>query len=437
METADKAKRTMFGQRNEPHRVIIACGERVRSFTIRPWFTSVALATALLLITGYLGATAYLVFRDQLNASANELGRQARTAYEDRIANLRAQNDRIASRQLIDRKSYEEKITLLLARQRKLDQRQDRITTVIDRAAESGLALAYAPQPESKPQFANVAMDPQSARDGLGGETLLLNNGAGPSGLRGSDISHLFNVTGAKQSAWAVVENNDGMAAMDKVSTTLSRMDTQTSAVLDAIAVSAERRIDRIEDITAPLGVELVEPDEAAGGLFVPLNADSFDARVDRADRAITRLAALRRAIETLPVAQPVPRAKTTSRFGPRLDPFLRRPAMHTGIDLKAEYGTAVRATAAGTVASAGRSGGYGLMVKIDHGNGIVTRYAHLSRIRVAKGTRVPVGQIIGNIGTSGRSTGPHLHYETRLRGTPRDPAEFFDAGEKLTASLK
>ncbi|AXS40833.1 M23 family metallopeptidase [Breoghania sp. L-A4] len=439
------------GTRNEPHRVFITRGEQVRCFTIRPWLMGIALSVVTVIAAGYLAATGYLIYRDQLIETASGVNDDVRTAYEDRIAELRVQNDRITSRQILDQKAYQEKIRLLLARQEHLDERQDRVTAIIDKAAKSGLALALAPLPSAKPSLtatpkatAILIDSPQPAQpvaglDGLGGETLLLHDrGTGPLGLRGSVSNHLPPVPAPEQPSWATGDSAADLAVMDQVSSTLGTMDRQTMAVLDAIAVSAERRIGRIEDVTAPLGIDLADTDaQASGGPFIPFNPDSFDARAERADRAIDRLGALRRAIDTLPLTQPVPRAPTTSRYGQRMDPFLGRAAMHTGIDFKAEYGSAVRATAAGTVVSAGRNGGYGLMVEIDHGNGLTTRYAHLSRIRVAKGTSVQAGKIVGSVGSSGRSTGPHLHYETRLHGAPRNPSTFLDVGTRLSAALQ
>ncbi len=451
MHYNETAPETHFGKRTEPHRVFITRGEHVRCFTIRPWLMGIALSLATVVAVGYLAATGYLIYRDQLIETATTISDDVRTAYEDRIAQLRVQNDRITSRQVLDQKAYQEKIRLLLARQQHLDERQDRVTAIIDRAAKSGLALAYAPQPAAKPSLAtphkttaafidSSQTTPSIATgEGLGGETMLLHdNGTGPLGLRGSVSSHLPPAPVPEHLSRKTGDTAADLAIMDRVSSTLGTMDRQTAAVLDAIAVSAERRIGKIEDITAPLGIDLGDDDaEASGGPFVPISANTFDARVERADRAIERLGALRRSIDTLPLTKPVPRAPMSSRFGRRVDPFLGRPAMHTGIDFKAQYGSAVRAAASGTVISAGRNGGYGLMVEIDHGNGLTTRYAHLSRIRVAKGTEIQAGKIIGNVGTSGRSTGPHLHYETRMNGAPRNPATFLEAGERLSASLQ
>jgi murein DD-endopeptidase MepM/ murein hydrolase activator NlpD len=121
-----------------------------------------------------------------------------------------------------------------------------------------------------------------------------------------------------------------------------------------------------------------------------------------------------------------------TSPFGVRPDPFLGTPAMHTGIDLGGHVGEPVHATAAGTISIAGRDGGYGNLVEINHGNGLSTRYGHLSEIDVKVGQKVRTGQVIGKIGSTGRSTGPHLHYETRVNGQAVNPQKFLRAGLRL-----
>jgi murein DD-endopeptidase MepM/ murein hydrolase activator NlpD len=109
---------------------------------------------------------------------------------------------------------------------------------------------------------------------------------------------------------------------------------------------------------------------------------------------------------------------------------------MHTGLDLRSSIGDPVRATANGTVTIAGWNGGYGNMVELDHGNGFATRYGHMSAIEVKVGQHVRSGQIVGRVGSTGRSTGPHLHYETRIDGEAVDPQRFLRAGLRLGSLL-
>src|SRR5262249_15707803 len=139
------------------------------------------------------------------------------------------------------------------------------------------------------------------------------------------------------------------------------------------------------------------------------------------------------RTLGAVPVRKPIDgELDLQSSFGVRIDPFLGRPAMHTGLDLHGETGDAVHATADGTVTTAGWSGGYGRGVDNVHGNGQSTPYGHLAWSDVRVGQSVKAGQIIGKVGSTGRSTGLHLHYETRLRGEAIDPQKFLRAGQRL-----
>jgi murein DD-endopeptidase MepM/ murein hydrolase activator NlpD len=173
-----------------------------------------------------------------------------------------------------------------------------------------------------------------------------------------------------------------------------------------------------------------------SGGPFLPWTRpldDPFARQVHRIRVSEREVDALEQRIATVPVRRPMAGATdVTSPFGVRMDPFLRQLALHTGVDFRGEPGDTVRAAAAGRVVQAERNGGYGLMVEIEHGNAIVTRYAHLSGLAVTAGAVVKAGSIIGRVGSSGRSTGPHLHYEVRVDGEPVDPQKFLRAGLRL-----
>jgi murein DD-endopeptidase MepM/ murein hydrolase activator NlpD len=126
-----------------------------------------------------------------------------------------------------------------------------------------------------------------------------------------------------------------------------------------------------------------------------------------------------------LPTRAPVPEAELSSPFGNRGDPITGRRAFHAGLDFAAEYGSPIRAAAGGTVAFAGFRPDFGWMVEIDHGNGLSTRYAHASRLLVAARALVAPGEEIAKLGSSGRSTGPHLHFEVLRHGEPVDPRRY------------
>lgn len=140
--------------------------------------------------------------------------------------------------------------------------------------------------------------------------------------------------------------------------------------------------------------------------------------------------------IHTQPTSWPM-NGIVRSSFGGRTDPLSGEGAFHTGIDLAAPVGTPVRVTADGVVTSAGWAGGYGKLVVVDHGNGIQTYYAHLSRLSVVPGEEVRSGTTIAYSGSTGRSTGPHMHYEIRLAGTPVNPYKYMSRSERLLMAGK
>jgi murein DD-endopeptidase MepM/ murein hydrolase activator NlpD len=141
----------------------------------------------------------------------------------------------------------------------------------------------------------------------------------------------------------------------------------------------------------------------------------------------------LRPSIESLPLARPVAEGfRTSSPFGPRFHPIYAVDRLHAGQDFAAPIGIPVRATGSGVVLSAGWAGGYGWLVQVDHGQGMVTRYAHLSEMLVTPGQPVALGAVVGLVGNTGGSTGPHLHYETRVEDGPLDPMLFMNIGQQL-----
>ena len=161
----------------------------------------------------------------------------------------------------------------------------------------------------------------------------------------------------------------------------------------------------------------------------------AFERQLYRININRAQMQRLNQTLALVPYRKPVVgEVEFTSGFGVRSDPFLGRPAMHTGLDFRAAQGDPVRVTANGKVVSAGWAGGYGRMVEVDHGNGLSTRYGHLSEIGVKVGEYVKIGQVIGAVGSTGRSTGPHLHYETRIDGEAVDPQRFLRAGIRLSA---
>ena len=161
------------------------------------------------------------------------------------------------------------------------------------------------------------------------------------------------------------------------------------------------------------------------GSAFTPIEFDKeLDEKYQKLADGLERWNGLRRLNEILPIGKPVD-SRITSNYGTRKDPFTGKSKQHRGIDFAGKIGTELMAVAPGRVVSAGERVGYGTTVEIDHGLGFTTLYAHLSQILVSRGDWVRPGTIIGLAGSSGRSTGPHLHYEIRYKGAPFDPSKF------------
>jgi murein DD-endopeptidase MepM/ murein hydrolase activator NlpD len=171
------------------------------------------------------------------------------------------------------------------------------------------------------------------------------------------------------------------------------------------------------------------------GGPFEKIGNPTFKALFN----SWKKLDQLQNDVIAIPSDKPINAAVTfTSAFGVRDDPFHRGAAMHPGIDLAGAYGTPIYATADGVVTRAGwNSGGYGNLVELDHGRGIMTRYGHMSAILVHAGDHVTRGQQIGRMGSTGRSTGNHLHYEVRIDGRPVNPIPFMKSTDYVLAMQK
>ncbi len=422
----------VFGKRAEQHILILASGDRVRHMTVRPWMIALGACVAGAVTIGYLLATSYLVLRDDLIGAT--MARQARMQheYEDRIAALRAQVDRVTSRQLLDQQVVEEKVDKLMEQQMALTSRHSRIGTLLDKAEEQGLQGADVPVP---------AFNPERKADAKGGikaiESLMTGGKAGeaqPSALAYAPVDE------------TVADRADRM--FSKVTLSLKTIEREQMTQLQQLTSAADDKAGAIEDILRGSGVNVesaektqmataTETEDAVGGPFIePQPTDRFEASIDDLDVALKRLDAARGIATVLPFANPAPQKIITSRFGNRTDPFLGRLAMHSGIDFRFESGERVHCSGGGVVTVAGPSGGYGNMVEVDHGNGLATRYGHMQSILFKVGDKVDPGDVVGLAGSTGRSTGTHLHYEVRRNGQALDPMSFLNAGRRLLAYL-
>lgn len=417
-----------FERKPAEHLVIFASGDKIRHMTVRPWMTALAVCFVAVFSIGYLVATSYLIIRDDLIGAT--IARQARMQhdYEDRIAALRAQLDRVTSRQLMDQQLVEQKVEKLLEQQSALFSRHGKVGTLLDRAEESGL--------KSSPAVVQDTDENRKASlgDGINAIETLLGR------------SHSVSEPSAFGLAYAPSRENMTDRAdriFSKVTLSLKNLEQDQLARISDLTIDASETASVIAEIMKKTGIDvkaLVDQEgNALGGPFVEpeTGLNVFDNSLSELDAALNRLEVVRDTAKALPYGNPAPGRKVTSKYGNRVDPFLGRLALHAGIDFQADTGTKVLSTGAGKVVTAEFSGGYGNLVEIDHGHGITTRYGHLSRILVSKGDTIDSGTVLGRAGSTGRSTGPHVHYEVRREGAAINPVHFLNAGMKLTSYLE
>ena len=398
-------------------------GHAGRQLRLKPIAFWIAVGTLVIMAAWTITTATYFAFREDVLTRL--IARQANLqfGYEDRIAELRAQIDRISSRQLLDQELYEQKLEQMLQRQATLESRASTFGSVPDTSITGSI------KPGRK--TGEPARTPHKPTPGGDKGAFLLQ----------SDQSILLDQPlQLPTRAGGTIDTK-----LARLQASLDRVERGQGLTLSSMEEELEYKARRIRGVLADLGYEKAKdaPIRVAGigGPFIPVKAAgeplSFDRQFSRVRLARAQIERLTRTLSTLPVRKPLSgELDVVSGFGVRNDPFTRSAAMHTGIDFHSEIGAPVRVTANGTVTAAGWSGGYGKSIDVDHGNGYVTRYGHLSSIDVKVGQTVQTGQTIGRVGSTGRSTGPHLHYETRVGKEAVDPDKFLRAGAKLEGHL-
>jgi murein DD-endopeptidase MepM/ murein hydrolase activator NlpD len=460
--------------------IVFARGKRARAFKLRPGALVALLSMVPALGLGCLVLALLFVFRDDLLASLMSRQAEMQYAYEDRLASMRTQMERMKSRELVQEQAYEGRLHALFQRQAQLEARATLVASLAERAglsdvtgeiprtgaaskAESTAKAASQERttnPLLAPQFSGLPAGLPSAATSFAPVT----TSSPLPGLKPHpDAMELRLAPSAESSESAPSHRRSALdpdregadasfdatlpARLSIASTALDRVERKQMETVGSLRAPALAMAERLRTALAETGLspnrltaQSGTDKSPQGGPFVPveLGPDSspFARHFLQLQEAVLATERLRRIVPYVPLRKPLPgELELTSAFGVRLDPFLGRPAMHTGIDLRDDYGAPVRATAAGRVVTAEWTGGYGKMVEIDHGNGITTRYGHLSGISVREGQAVEIGTAIGRIGSTGRATGPHLHYEVRIDDEAVDPTRFLRAGAKLASS--
>ncbi|WP_182087010.1 M23 family metallopeptidase [Aureimonas sp. ME7] len=406
---SSKSGNSLFDARAKSHTIVIARGDRVRHWTLPSWGLGVLAGGATLSVAAGVAAIGLLLSSDRVIQLM--LDREVRTTnvYEDRINGLRQELDRVTTRQLVDREEIGRQVGNLLSQQQRIVGQFERLGPLMEQAADHGLIDTSKPDPTD-----TGVLSTSGAADPLLGLRSQIED---VSRTDLTDIAHLRS------------------ELLPSIRKTVGLVEEQQRASVSNLSQQVADKVDRMTDALKPLG-KVAASTEGMGGPFVAASIDdTFDTQVRQLEQRLAILESLKNSADQLPLGDPQPKGTViSSGFGVRSDPFLERAALHTGIDFAGLQGTSVRATGAGRVVSAGDMGGYGQAVEIDHGNGVSTRFAHLSRIDAHVGDHVKAGTIVGAIGSTGRSTGPHLHYEVRIRDEPVDPQRYIRAGRRWAA---
>jgi murein DD-endopeptidase MepM/ murein hydrolase activator NlpD len=409
---------------------LVHAGKQVRFGPVVFW---IVVGTVTVLGMWSAATATYFAFRDDVLTRLIARQAEMQYAYEDRIAELRAKVDRTTSRQLLDQEQFDQKLDQIMRRQTALESRATALGAMPDAAVTGSIRPPARGATSDTSSTATPKPSPIS-------DTVIF---VAPPDREARLESRAPLLAGPQPNQFAKVQGGVDNVLV-RLQTSLDQVERRQIAALSSVEDGMESKVRRMRGVITDLGLDMAQleaatPRAGVGGPFVPVklpaNAGSFERQLYQINVTRAQVERLNRTLALVPYRKPViGEVEFTSGFGVRSDPFLGRPAMHTGLDFRAAMGDPVRATANGKVSSSGWAGGYGRMVEIDHGNGLSTRYGHLSQINVKVGDLIKIGQVIGEVGSTGRSTGPHLHYETRIDGDAVDPQKFLRAGVRLSA---
>jgi len=440
---------------------------RVQFFTLSPIFQAMLAGLTLIFLGWVAFATVNVIFKDRIIAAKDHRTQQLQAAYESRIADLQI--------------SYDEVNTALVTAEDRfkfaadeLQAKQNTIIGVLNRKQQVDATLykqndiadaANADKPGVGDGVVDVATPPSALQNSAGTSDITVDpkpvkpqpRGAKPThaslldfrGAVGRLAGALFGRPAPQDIAPEVIARHPVLRQLAAQTERVKRLGTSQTMLMARTQNEVEQGVKDIRTVLKRTGIN---PDQFAqrvastqggvGGPEIPLSSVRLEGISDQAfqDAYLKTSAVLEQMNELLtgmkhvPLTTPVsgPSFERTSGFGARVDPFTGRYAFHPGVDFAGPTGAVVHATAPGTVVWADVRGSYGKMVEVNHGYGIHTRYAHLSSILVHVGAKVGEGAPVGKLGSTGRSTGPHVHYEIWYDDVVRNPRNFIEAGRHV-----
>jgi len=454
MSTSPVASVLAFFQRLFPHRQFyLRSRGSVQFFELSPTF-QMTVAFASLFVLGWVAySSVVVIFKEQIITAKNQRYASMQAAYEGRISQMQLQYDELNGLLVLAEERFQNATRDLESKHRQLTallmQKQAMDKQMLDVKRQVAVMEGYAGRTPTIQQA--------SAADGA--NTLVMEVADADSAARQSREAQQYSDSAIASVAASLAPHPGSSGAKSALAQNyvvrriagledrLKGVEKNQMSLLSELDESANGKIDRMETVIGMTGLNIDQvvtsmgDRTGRGGPLIPLGAEArsaSDGLTDEFEKQFTvlakrydRLDSLTTALSRIPLVTPVASGlyRLTSGFGYRVDPFTGRVAYHSGTDLAGEFGTPILVTAPGRVIAAERRGPYGLMVEVDHGHGIHTRYGHLMQALVKPGDFVQFRQRIALMGSSGRSTGPHCHYEVWFNSVVRDPIKFFEAG--------
>lgn len=421
-----------FINRTFPERQIhLRTRGRIRFFRIPQALQLSTLAVAVVATTWFGYSTFSYIEHDEIVVAKDTQIADARRAYDDLLSDVTAYQHRFAELT----RELEDNHNLMLSLVERNATLQRNLTTV-ERRLES-----------TETERESVA----SARERLKGKLALLEGEM--HSLSNKNFSLRDNLNNVETDLQTVLRERDaarehGSILEQEVAALKGSLNNLQVAQDKAVDTMTERTISYIgslEKVVEITGVDVgrlmassdnIVQREGQGGPFIPINPEeaggTLGKKLVRLEEHLGQWESMQGLMSRMPLAPPMKAYRITSSFGKRRDPLNKRWSAHYGLDFAGPLRSPIYAPAPGVVKQAGTKGRYGWFIEIDHGSGIKTRYAHMHSIMVKRGEKVEFGQKIGQLGNTGRSTGPHLHYEVTFDGKPKDPMKFIKAGRNV-----
>ncbi|HEX4272249.1 MAG TPA: peptidoglycan DD-metalloendopeptidase family protein [Rhizomicrobium sp.] len=459
--------------------IYIRSDGRVQFFTFGPSLQATLAGLTLIFLGWVAFATVNVIFKDRIIAAKDHRYQQMQAAYENRVADLQMSYDELNGALVSAEDRFKSTADALQAKQNAISGFLNRANQAETSVGGHNLAPVSAPMDQAARQHAAAmsaqpgSMDVEApadvATDPTGSSALVMMPGpaqpqprtAHPvkssaldqamqhfAGLFKSVTESVHIDTHPAPDTTAAYAQHPGLRALVDQTSRVAQIGQSETLLMAKTQGTLQQGVGDLRNVMRRAGINpdsfarKIAANEGMGGPEIPLDHVRIEGISDPkftqaylgAAAVLDQLDGLSAAMGHVPLSMPVSTASfdKSSGFGARVDPFTGRYAFHPGIDFAGPWGSVVHATAAGTVVFAGNRGGYGNMVEIDHGYGIHTRYGHLSMISVRVGTRLDRGAAVGRVGSTGRSTGPHVHYEVWYDDVVKNPNNFIEAGRHV-----